>query len=1533
MGIFEEIGELASPIAAPLNFIKPVDQFANEGDAGSFMNTLGRGVTNMANNSMFGAARMLPGMLGSDELSAKQKLLFGGLIVGGGAMGAREAHRAWRFANPKGLIRPARTNGVDALTQHGDPNRYMDRSDAAWKLALDRPGMNARQLAIQSADDELGMVVGVRRWKNDMSKDAHAGAVIRRLIDQSEDLAAAQSDLAMFELAMDKKNVVKAFGENGKVRDLWKRLATDPESFASDMEGADKLISYMRQLGDTLEGVNEDFTLGYVGRVDRIDFKKGKVRIHTEHPVNWNDGRTRHESVRSARLQELNVRALAPAGKANLKKLFYAGDAAFDEQAATGTSAFKRLDPTGEGMNLGRNWYPQALKDVISVFKIGKVSDDYKVLFRGERKGSKGTFFTEDREYARRFKKDAGGDGQMVEAPMPAKDDLLDVDNAAQDVFEIGTDRLRAMQAAFESGELPDQGLIRQLERDLKDGVSGESAARIMRTLNTVDKNSDDVYRDLLESKGKSALHLYEADGSRSYFLKERPLEMLDSADREALDRAVASVSFLSEAEDWATNIVKAKRVLDLAGDGIGDPLFQRWLRNGPELMTVKEARASEKEFKRIWKLVKGDPKKGDGFKVGESDMKKVLRLYGGVESVREILNTMNARKQRNFYLNIRYPQFDTPITVDRHAYDAFNGFDAGLQNRPINKSVFDGDEVYDVVADAYRDVAREISEETGKEVLPHQVQAVVWEMWRLQKRASKHREGWKNNDPYMITPDIGQPNVAYEALMGRGALPAHLDVKQALMPVEVLEVGSVKELGATVMGDNVVMSTRVNDTTATSLRNLFPAFVGPDGVAHWASTRAARMSDYEATSRKLREIDNSTTRNMLSSDVANAGGHPALNGVDGVMVTLPEGTKLRRPPGFTRENVVPLGQVTIEAPERLTDRLGIEDFTTAEFADEINGPMGTHQWAVISANLNDEQVEMLIKNLPAAEGAKFKNWDVQKQHNMLYKRLVEKGYKPIQNRGRYFGEDEESFLVFGISHDDAAKFGDEFGQDSVLTNNGFQYNSKVTYFTKDKKDLRSPPPGTFTPSSKTRSGLRGEENRSTTPTRTTNKKGVVVEKDVDWAAHLPELAGDKMSLVYESGKNTTKKGRQVFIPMKDTGRIGAFADELEMRGYDDITIYSSKQDVDGWDRAYEEILDDGKNMIAARFKDGSSINPHGSHIFVRNASGLPRRKMKDYVANSLEVVEPNAGSHGLDGNRLVPDDGSGMFAATIDRDGNINLVGEDLNPAVDLRNAVEGTRDVAKLKTDEGTFSFAGRVAPTEDGAMLRLTNGMRSDAARRDRPVTKFAEDFGFEFDPGYRMGRNETKVLGQEVQDALIGVVKMFMDKHGDAIHRFRLERISVSDSPEPDMLAHTTVGKEGREIVLNKKLWDDPELFNETVKTSRESSYLSPRVPVGPAGVLAHELGHVLAATVRLQENHVQSSSFHKALKEGLGGGRKWIKEAKKVSRTAGTDVDELVAESVSEVLMGTPSPTALKVYGILTQYLDEGFQLDKAVNQF
>jgi len=1527
MGIFEEIGELASPIAPAVDFLKPLQ--IGDQEAGGLMNTLSRGLGMAANNSLVGVGRMLPSLLGSQDISAKQKLLFGGLALGGGAMGAREAHKAWRFANPKGLIRPARTSGVTALTQHGDPARYMDRSDAAWKLALDRPGMNARQLAIQSADDELGMVVGVRRWENDLNKDAHAGAVIRRLIDQSEDIASAQSDLAMFELAMDKKGVVKAFGQNQKVRDLWKRLAEEPESFADDVAGADELVSYMRQLGDTLEGANEDLTLGYVGRIDRIDFVDGKVRVHTEHPVNWNDGRTRHESVRAARLQQLNYRALADAGKANLKKLFYIGDQAFDSQAATGTSVFKELDTTGEGMNLGRDWYPQALKDVISVFKIGKVSDDYKVLFRGESgnpNAKQGTFFTEDREYARRFKKEAGADGQMVETPMPAKDDLLDLNDAAQDVFNVGAERLQIMREAFKNGELPDQSMIRQLERDLKGEVSGENAAAVMRTLNTVDKNSDAVYRDLLESKGKSALHLHEANGSRSYFLKERPSELLNSADREALDRAVASVSFLSEAEDWATNIVKAKRVLDLAGDGIADPVFQRWLRNGPKLMTEKQAKASQKEFDRIWKLVKGDPKKKDGFKVGEADMKKVLRLYGGVESVREILNTMNARKQRNFYLNIRYPQFDTPITVDRHAYDAFLGFDAGLQNRPINKSVFDGDEVYDVVADAYRDVAREISEETGQQVLPHQVQAVVWEMWRLQKRAAKKKQGWLDNDPYMITPDRGTPNVAYQALMGRGALPAHLDVPQSVIPVEVLEAGSVKELGATVMGDSVVVSTRVNDTTATSLRAMFPAVVGKDGVSHWAPSRAARMADYEATAQRLRDIDNSTTVKMLSADVAAAGGHPALNNVDGVMVTLPEGQKLRRPGGFTRSTAVDLGQVTVEAPALKTERLGIEDFTTEQFKDEINGPLATHQYAAISAHLEPAQVEKLIKELPAAEGAKFKNFDSPTAHNLLYKRLVDAGYKPIRTKGRYFGNEEDSFLVFGMTPEEAAKIGEEFGQDSVLTNNGFKYNSKVTEYDADLDG--------FTPTSKTRTGLTGEKNRSTTTTQRTDSDGNIVEEDVDWAAYFPSFVKkDRTSLAFDAPDIASKSGRQVFIPMDDSARISAFADELEMRGFEGVTVYSSRQELPGWERAYEEVMDDGMNMITARFQVGSSINPHGSHIFVRDASGLPKRNMKQWVANSLEVVEPNAGSHGLDGNRLVPDDGSGRFAATIDSKGNINLVGDDLEPAIELRQAVEGTRKVAKLKTADGTYDFSSRVAPTEDGAMLRLTNGMRSAEARRDRPVTKFAEDFGFEFDPGYRMGRNETKVLGQEVQDELTGVVKMFMDKHGDAIHRFRLERISVSDSPEPDMLAHTTVGKEGREIVLNKKLWDDPELFNETVKTSRESSYLSPRVPVGPAGVLAHELGHVLASAVRLQENMVQSSSFHKALKEGLGGGRKWIKEAKKVSRTAGTDVDELVAESVSEVLVGTPSPTALKVYGILTQYLDEGFQLDRAVNQF
>ena len=1512
MGVFEEIGKIASPIKPVVDFLAPEPVFDNPG---GFMNTLSRGLGATARNSMLGAGRMLPDILGSQDLSAKQKLLFGGMIVGGGAMGAREAHKAYRFANPKGMVRAVRMSGGQSggreLVSHGDPARYGERTDSQWDYALANPGLNARQLAILSSSDEIGMIDGVRLWDNSLEKDAAAGAVIRRLIDSSDDLGSAQSDLAMFGRALEVKGLVLAkSGDNARVRDLWKRLQSTPESFLDDPDAVEELVSHIKVLGVGLNGVSDDLSTGVVGRVSGLDFLSGgNIRVQFTHPKGWTDGRSRIETIRAKRLAQLNVRQLSDAGKANIKKLWYVGKSSFDEQAETGTSAVKRLDPQGIGLELGDDWYRQGQRDVIKVFKIGKVSaaNEADVLFRGERKGSTGSFFTNDKEYARRFQKDAAlkGDAQMVETPMPAKDDLLDIDDAAADVFQMGAERAERLRTAFDAGEIPDEGLLKQLDRDLREQVNGQNASRVLKTLNTIDKNSDASLMELLETKGKKALHQYEADGSRSYFFKERPIDLLDSADREALDRALAAVSFLSEAEDWSTNIVKAKKVLDLAGDSMRDPVFQRWLRNGPELMTKKQAKDAETEFNRIWNLVKGNKGKGDGFKVYETDMKKILRLYGGVETVQTVLRSMDARKQRNFYLNLRFPDLDTPVTIDRHAFDAFLGFDSGLQDRPINKSVYDGDQVYDVIADAYRDVARELSEELGYKVLPNQVQAVVWETWRVQKRAEGLKNGWKDLNPYVMTPDGTTPNVAYEALLGRGSLPAHLDTDQGVVSISALEATTSADLGSITMPSGaVVMATGIGDTTATTLRNQWPSVKGVDGVPRWSQVFAAPIRNFKAKFQELKEIENISLTTLVSADVAAAGGHPAIRGGDGVLITLPEGKSLVRPRGYNAGQAVEIGRVAIDSPDLLTNRLGAEDITSKQLADQVNGPLATHQWAAISAELDDKQLLALgIKNYSSA-GAR----------NELQALLVRKGYKPIPSKGVYDGDEEDSFLIFGISPTDALEIGDQFGQDSVLVNNGFLYNTTVT-----KK--KSPPPGTFDPISDVRTGLKQDDYRTST---------MIGGKEVQWAATGPSIGGSPMDLTFDEKAGRTMTGRQVWIPMNDSAKIAQFADELDARGIGDVTIYSSHQHLDGWQRGYEEVMDDGQNTLAVRFKNGSSISPNGSHIFVRDSSGFPKRP-KDFVASGVEIVDPNAGSHGLDGNRLVPDDGSGRFAATIDRSGNVTLVGEDLGPAVQLRSAVLGVRDVDKLKTETGTFNFSSTVAPTEDGAMLKLSNGMRSSAARTDRPQKQFERAHGFEFDPGYRIGKNETRVLSQDIQDELTGTVQKFMDSHGDAIRRFRLTKISVSDSPDPDMLAHTTVGI-GGEIVLNKNFWDNPELLMETTRQSRVGGYLSPRVPVGPAGLLAHEMGHVLLGAARLQENMVKKSTIVKRITDELGGYHKMRRAAAEISETAASSIEELVAESVSEVMVGTPSVTALKVYGILTEYLDEGLELSRTVNR-
>lgn len=1028
------------------------------------------------------------------------------LLLGSGTVGARESHRSWRAANP---------------SQPLDPSQL---SPSSAKLAKDRPGLSQHQLAVLSADDEVASVAGFRRWDNSLEKDAAASAIVRRLAGEGVDLPGAQVDLARFGQAME-QGLLGAAGENERVRQLWQQFTEDPESLLADPVAADELVSAIRSVGDELDSVDVDMSIGLAGRVSGIDMVGGQPLIHVDHPVGWADGRSTEPAVRGQRLARLNYRALQEAGQRNVRRMFLLG--------------------------------------------------------------------------------------------------------------------------------------------------------------------------------------------------RERFAEILDQ-----------------------------------------------------------------------------EP-----------------------------------------------PEF----VADLPAVEAFLGMDTGLDGRPSP-----ADESRSaVVASAFDQVSDEFGVPAGA------VRAIVAEVWRDAKLNSP-RAGWGRGEPFVFPDEMG-PNQAFEALSGRGVLPSSLDVEQGPIPASVLQTAVSGDLTSiTLPSGSVAVATSITDASATTLRNQYPALVGADGVPRWAQAKPAPIRSYESKARELRQLPGAQVDTMLSSDLAAKGGHPALRPGEFIAVTVPDTDKATIPRDMGAGSPEPLGRVSVDEPERQVARLGPEDMTPDQFKDFSSGPLGTHQWAVLS-------VDPAVQNEALAS-------------------LVRQGYKPLVVRTTTGEIEQDSLLLFGVDPDEADSLGTKFGASAVVNNDGW---------------------------------VRGE------PAEFQMVVNIAGEA-IRWSASFD----DQDDELPAAGRRR-RTGRRALIPVTDSSKIADLADDLERRGFADVAVYSSRPSLDGWQRAYEEVMTDGPQTVSVRYRNGSSTSPHGSHVFVRDAAGLPDRPNRP--VSDVEIVDPDAELHGWDGRRLVPAENPEAFSATIDRSGRIRLRDSgDLTPALDLRSAVEGLREVKDLETPDGTFSFASLKPPTTDGDSFRLPNGMLVPRGRRDRPVKAFEQRFGFEFDPGYRLGRNDTLTLPDPVQSEITDVTSAFMDRHADAVRRFRLSRVTVSNSPDSTFYAHT-VDQPGGEIVLNKELWRDIPTLKRRLEADRSAGLLSRRVPPTPASVVAHEYGHVLYGAVRAAEGSKVSSPLEQEIRNQLGG-RHWSTAAsRKVSETAGASIAELVAEAVSEVVMGSPSPTSRWVYELLSNHLERTLAVKEASN--
>jgi hypothetical protein len=493
------------------------------------------------------------------------------------------------------------------------------------------------------------------------------------------------------------------------------------------------------------------------------------------------------------------------------------------------------------------------------------------------------------------------------------------------------------------------------------------------------------------------------------------------------LDRAVAAVSFLSEAQEWTTNVSKAHRALTHP-EVVAiqeNPEFVQWLKDPKNTPNGPQHASELDRIRSVFGV--------EGMKLDKKTARVVMRLVGGLETVRDIFRDGNRRKQRNFFLNISRPDLEYPVTIDRHAYDAWVGLDTGVNKRPIDFSLQDGDQVYDLIADSYRQVAEELG------VPVHQLQAVVWETWKALKKEPfrtgadgkpiRRVNGWKQNDPFRLPTADGEDNMIYRALNGELNWPAYAaaDVNGEV-PFDVAMVPNSLKQGMLFSSDGDITLAEVTSEAVAQNLGAYPAVMGEDGVARWWRV----VPTIVPADRSLERAAIDEPRAVLVSRLKGSE-HPALSvppGMAAIVLDVPDSAVMTLPLDVWFD-IAHTEVVQIDQPDVSFDRLGPEDLQPEMFSGQTPSPLETHSWAAISADLGDDQV--------ARQGRV--DYDSGSARNELYSELVRRGYKPIEQQGVYKGGSEPSFLVFGIDATEALELGEMFGQESVLTNRGFVYN------------------------------------------------------------------------------------------------------------------------------------------------------------------------------------------------------------------------------------------------------------------------------------------------------------------------------------------------------------------------------------------------------------------------------------------------------------------------------------------------------------
>lgn len=387
-GLGSTIGDLAGGAA---NMLVPT---TDRRGAGFGFGDLMSAFSEAGQNTALGGISMLDDVFhGEGSLTDK---LFTTAMIGAGAAGAYKGIKNLTGGMGDGLMRAEESAAMrstsDAAVGLGLEPRFTPATEVGQRMVAANPGLKPRTADILGAPDvnqAVGFVVGPHVAGNREHLATAAGIMGQYVddlatVDPAERFDRAKLDFAKVDTIMGlgtgaSGGVVRTTGPtakqggwsalNAEFHRLWGKFQDSPQ----DMLDTEKiqLNGMIRQLGDATRKIEQpDLVFDPVARINRIDFLPNGVGVGVHLPSWDSESALWDPVVRSARIGELNVRALAAEGLANINKLYEMGMA--DQEARLPGATMKPTLP--RPLVKGSGWYPKAgveIDDALVVFNRG----------------------------------------------------------------------------------------------------------------------------------------------------------------------------------------------------------------------------------------------------------------------------------------------------------------------------------------------------------------------------------------------------------------------------------------------------------------------------------------------------------------------------------------------------------------------------------------------------------------------------------------------------------------------------------------------------------------------------------------------------------------------------------------------------------------------------------------------------------------------------------------------------------------------------------------------------------------------------------------------------------------------------------------------------------------------------------------------------------------------------------------------------------------------------------------------------------